>query len=630
MEKFRDILRKNWGYDDFRGIQPDIIRSIAGGHDTLGLMPTGGGKSITFQVPSLAMEGMTIVVTPLIALMKDQVENLCMRGIRAATIHGGLSHEEILKHLDNSVYGAYKFLYVSPERLGSELFQAKLRRMKINFITVDEAHCISQWGYDFRPAYLQIAEIRNVLPGVPVLALTATATPRVVDDICRQLNFPQEKRHVFRMSFARPNLRYIVRRTEDKEAEIIHILSRVGGAAIVYTRSRQGTGDVARLLNENGIKAISYHAGLSETDKDVRQRAWQEGETRVMVATNAFGMGIDKSDVRLVVHMDLPDSVEAYFQEAGRAGHDGQKSYAVLLYNNGDHGKMLRRIPETFPPREFVDKVYEDLGSYFQLGVGYGEGASYEFNIDRFCTAFKHFPVQTVSALRLLTRAGYIDFREETDNTSRLFFLVRRDELYGIHHFAPLTEEVLHHVLRNYSGVFSDYVCIDESLLAHACECTPHEVYEILKMLSRQRIIHYIPRKKIPHITYLVRRLANAPLSRNVYDERRDDYVRRIESILQYASTDAICRSRYLLDYFADSTATDCGHCDVCIGRRKNTSGVTELAALYTELLADGSCRDLTDFPCGRFDESVRILALQYLSGAGLVRQTDKGYVICR
>ncbi len=503
---FAEILRQHWGFNSFRGIQEDIIRSIAAGHDTLGLMPTGGGKSITFQVPALTMEGLCLVVTPLIALMKDQVANLRRRGIQAAAIYSGQSREEILKHLDNAVFGAYKFLYVSPERLSSDIFLKKLARIRVSFITVDEAHCISQWGYDFRPSYLAIGEIRKALPEAPVLALTATATERVMEDICRQLAF-RDGSNVFRMSFARKNLRYIVRHTEDKAAELIHILNSVPGSAIVYTRSRRGTKEVAKLLCDNGITALYYHAGLTNVEKDVRQREWQEGATRVMVATNAFGMGIDKSDVRLVVHMDLPDSIEAYFQEAGRGGRDGKTAYAVLLYNRRDHTKMVRRIPETFPEKDYIRKVYDHLAYYFQLAVGDGYNVNYEFNLERFCVVYKFFPTSVVSALNILTRAGYINFREEEENTSRLMFIVDRDELYRFKHLDRQTDDMLRAILRTYGGVFSSYVYIDEDLLGHACNLSAHEVYDTLVRLTHLRIIHYVPRKSTPYITYLSRRV---------------------------------------------------------------------------------------------------------------------------
>ena len=384
------LLKKYWGYDDFRGIQREIIESIGSGHDTLGLMPTGGGKSITFQVPALAQEGVCIVITPLIALMKDQVQNLRRRGIRAAAIYSGMAHDQVLTTLENAVFGAVKLLYVSPERLSSELFRTKLRHMKVSFITVDEAHCISQWGYDFRPSYLEIADIRHELPGVPVLALTATATPAVVDDIQQRLEFTE--RRVFRMSFERKNLAYIVRDAADKRDELIHILSNVAGSAIVYVRSRRRTKEIADLLNDAGISATFYHAGLDTADKDQRQKSWQQDEVRVMVATNAFGMGIDKPDVRIVLHIDCPDSIEAYFQEAGRAGRDGQKSYAVLLYNGNDQRKLLKRIADTFPEKDYIRKVYDHLAYYYQVATGSGYNMTFEFNVDDFCQKFRHFP----------------------------------------------------------------------------------------------------------------------------------------------------------------------------------------------------------------------------------------------
>ena len=415
IEDYQSILRQYWGYDDFRGIQREIIESIGSGNDTLGLMPTGGGKSITFQVPALAQEGTCIVITPLIALMKDQVDNLRRRGIRAAAIYSGLTHEEIITTLENCIFGGIRILYVSPERLSSELFQTKLRHMKVSFITVDEAHCISQWGYDFRPSYLEIAKIRKLLPGVPVLALTATATPQVVEDIQEKLGFPpanqtEEKPHVFRMSFERKNLAYVVRNTADKREELIHILSSMKGSAIVYARSRRRTKEFADFINEAGITATFYHAGLDSVVKDDRQKAWQEDKVRVMVATNAFGMGIDKPDVRLVIHIDSPDSIEAYFQEAGRAGRDGLKAYAVLLYNNADQRKLEKRIADTFPEKDYIREVYEHLAYFYQIGVGSGYNHTFEFNIDQFCHTFHHFPIQVDSALKILTRAGYIEY----------------------------------------------------------------------------------------------------------------------------------------------------------------------------------------------------------------------------
>lgn len=585
-DRFRDILHEYWGYDDFRGIQQDIIRSIASGNDTLGLMPTGGGKSITFQVPALALEGMTIVVTPLVALMKDQVDHLKRRGIRAAAIHAGMSRADIVACLDNCVFGAYKLLYLSPERLSSELFVGKLRRMKVSFITVDEAHCISQWGYDFRPAYLEIARLRDHLPDVPVLALTATATPRVVDDICDRLRFRPDRTAVFRMSFARPNLSYVVRKTKDKTAELLHILSRVDGSAIVYTRSRQKTREVAELLREKGFTALNFHAGLTELDKDVRQRLWHDDEIRVMVATNAFGMGIDKPNVRLVIHLDMPDAIEAYFQEAGRAGRDGQTAYAILLYNASDATRVSRRVEENFPAKDYIADTYDDLAYFFQLAVGDGQSVCYEFNIEKFCRVFHRFPLPVMSALQILTRAGYIEFRESEDNLSRLMFLLSRDELYRLHRQTANTEKVISTILRRYGGVFADYVFIEERMIAQQTELKPHEVYEILVNLNRQRVIHYVPRKKIPHITYLQRRVDRVVLSRAVYEERRDNYAQRCREMLRYAQQEEACRSSFMLNYFGEKDTADCGRCDVCLSKRRADTDIKVLTESLRQQIA--------------------------------------------
>ena len=461
---YKEILKQHWGYDDFRGIQEEIINSIGNGHDTLGLMPTGGGKSITFQVPALAKEGLCLVITPLIALMKDQVRNLREKGIKAIAIYSGMTREEIVVALENCIFGNYKFLYISPERLDTEIFQAKLRHMKISMITIDESHCISQWGYDFRPAYLKIADIRKLLPNVPVLALTATATPEVVKDIQQKLEFKKGS-NVFRMSFERKNLAYIVRPTENKQEELLHILHSVNGSAIVYTRNRKRTREVAELLTNNDITATFYHAGLNNDVKDVRQKSWLTGEHRVMVATNAFGMGIDKPDVRIVIHMDLPDSPEAYFQEAGRAGRDGQKAYAVLLYAKSDKVNLNKRISDTFPDKDYIRKVYEDLQFYFQMAMGDGLGCTLAFNLDEFCRNFKYFPIQVDSALKILTRAGYLEYTDEQDNASRLIFTLRRDELYKLQEYNNDTEKLLNTILRSYTGLFTDYAYINEESL---------------------------------------------------------------------------------------------------------------------------------------------------------------------
>lgn len=612
---FRSILLQYWGYPDFRGIQADIIQSIAEGRDTLGLMPTGGGKSITFQVPALAMEGVCIVVTPLIALMKDQVMHLKQRGISAEAIYMGQSRDEVMRILDNAVFGAVKFLYISPERIASELFQHKVRGMKVCFITVDEAHCISQWGYDFRPAYLKIVELRQLVPNVPILALTATATPKVVDDIQNNLGFAEK--NVFRMSFERKNLRYIVRTTENKFNELVHILRSVEGPAIVYTRSRQGTVDVAQALVVEGFTALHYHAGLSNVEKDVRQRSWQEDDTRVMVATNAFGMGIDKPDVRLVIHMEAPDSIEAYFQEAGRAGRDGKCSYAVLLQDRGDNTRMLRTVSENFPELDYVRHIYDDLANFFQMPEGEGEGVTREFLLDKFCINFRRFPIQVESALRILELAGYLHYREAEENVSRVIFLVNRDDLYRQQGLTPMLDRVLNALLRHYCGLFADYVMIDEEVVAKTCGCTPREVYEQLKALTHMRVLNYIPKKCASYITYLTRRLEGRSLlfPPIVYAQRKEQYIKRIQSVIDYASRTDVCRSVYLLAYFGENDVAPCGGCDVCLEQRRQDLDPIVVAELLLQRLSVGQSYPVSELSdvCKHISATVKKQAWTYL-----------------
>jgi ATP-dependent DNA helicase RecQ len=638
IEDYQSILRQYWGYDDFRGIQREIIESIGSGNDTLGLMPTGGGKSITFQVPALAQEGTCIVITPLIALMKDQVDNLRRRGIRAAAIYSGLTHEEIITTLENCIFGGIRILYVSPERLSSELFQTKLRHMKVSFITVDEAHCISQWGYDFRPSYLEIAKIRKLLRGVPVLALTATATPQVVEDIQEKLGFPpanqtEEKPHVFRMSFERKNLAYVVRNTADKREELIHILSSMKGSAIVYARSRRRTKEFADFINEAGITATFYHAGLDSVVKDDRQKAWQEDKVRVMVATNAFGMGIDKPDVRLVIHIDSPDSIEAYFQEAGRAGRDGLKAYAVLLYNNADQRKLEKRIADTFPEKDYIREVYEHLAYFYQIGVGSGYNHTFEFNIDQFCHTFHHFPIQVDSALKILTRAGYIEYTEEQDNQARVMFTVSRNDLYRLENNTPNEEKVITTLLRNYGGLFTDYNYIDEAFLASQCGLQPHQVYMVLKSLSQRHILHFIPQKKTPYIRYTQRRedKEHIQLMPDVYEKRKQQYIERIHAMVNYADCDHICRSRYLLRYFGEDNDHDCRQCDVCLSHRpqgivSEPSFNTAMEQIIT-LLEDGKPHPITDLRDIQLPTAELDAALDYLLKEEYIRQED-GFIV--
>lgn len=582
---YKEILKQYWNYDNFRGIQEEIIESIGKGHDTLGLMPTGGGKSITFQVPALAQPGLCLVITPLIALMKDQVRNLRDRGIKALAVYSGMTREEIVVALENCIFGDYKFLYISPERLDTDIFRAKLRNMKINMITVDESHCISQWGYDFRPAYLKISEIRELLPTVPVLALTATATPEVVKDIQTKLGF-REDSHIFRMSFERKNLAYIVRNTESKQEELLHILNSVSGSAIVYTRNRKRTREVAELLVNNEITATFYHAGLNNDVKDQRQRSWLSGESRVMVATNAFGMGIDKPDVRLVIHVDLPDSPEAYFQEAGRAGRDGQKAYAVLLYAKSDKATLSKRITDTFPDKEYIRKVYEDVNYYFQMAMGDGLGCTFAFNLDEFCRNFKHFPVQADSALKILTRAGYLEYTDEQDNASRILFTIHRDELYKLRETDPETEKLINVILRSYTGLFTDYAYINEDSLAIRSGLTRQRIYEILLMLTRRHILHYIPRKKTPYIIYTRERqeAGRLAITRDIYEERKESYITRIKAMTEYATAEDKCRSRMLLRYFGEKNEHNCGLCDVCLSKHHSGMKLGEFQEMENQI----------------------------------------------
>mgnify|MGYP000821440431 FL=1 len=562
------LLKQYWGYDTFRGIQEDIINSITEGRDTLGLMPTGGGKSITFQVPALAKEGLCLVITPLIALMKDQVQNLKKRGIKALAIYSGMSRQEIIVTLENCIFGNFKFLYISPERLDTEIFRTKLQKMKISMITVDESHCISQWGYDFRPAYLKIAEIRELLPGVPILALTATATPEVVKDIQARLHFREE--NVFRMSFERKNLVYIVRKTENKTGELLHILRRMPGSAIIYVRNRRRTKEITELLHNEDITADFYHAGLDDATKDIRQHRWQSGESRVMVATNAFGMGIDKPDVRIVIHMDLPDSIEAYFQEAGRAGRDGQKAYAVILYAKSDKTTLHKRILDTFPEKEYIRDVYEHLQYYYQMAMGDGLDCVREFNIEDFCRKFKYFPVPVDSALRILTQAGYLEYTAEQDSTSRILFTIRRDELYRLREMGEDMDRLIQAVLRSYTGVFTDYTYINEASLAICTGLTRRQIYEMLVHLAKLRIVSYIPHKKTPYIIYTRERVEaqRIHISPEVYEHRKARYETRINAMLDYVTNDTVCRSRMLLDYFGERNEHNCGQCDTCISLR--------------------------------------------------------------
>lgn len=599
MDKYQKTLKRYWGYDDFRSIQRDIIQSVCEGHDTLGLMPTGGGKSVTFQVPALCMEGVCIVITPLIALMKDQVYQLRQRGILAAAVYSGMSHDDVLRTLDNCILGRTRLLYVSPERLSSDLFVTKLRHMRVSFITVDEAHCISQWGYDFRPSYLDIATIRTLVPDVPVLALTATATPAVVDDIQDKLRRPDDdgegKFSVFSMSFERKNLSYIVRETADKRFELTEILRQSTSSAIVYVRSRRHARELSELLCQEGISATFYHAGIEPVEKDLRQTGWQSDDIRVIVATNAFGMGIDKPDVRTVVHYDCPDSIEAYFQEAGRAGRDGKPAEAILLYGQQDIGKLRKRVADTFPDKEFIRQVYDHLAYYYQIALGDGNGVAHEFNIDDFCYKFHHFSVNVHSALQILQRAGYIEYSADRDNASRVTFTVERDELYRLSGNTPDEDRLIVTMLRNYPGMFTDYAYIDEALLANLSKTDRQQVHQILVQLSRKHIIRYIPPSQLPLLRYTQRRedSRNLLFPPEVYEIRRQQFSNRIEAVIAYLEDHSHCRSRLLLKYFGEKQQEDCGQCDVC--KTHSDDEVRDARQRILHCLSDGKPHLLTE-----------------------------------
>lgn len=635
IENYQLLLRQYWGYDSFRGVQQEIIESILSGRDTLGLMPTGGGKSLCFQVPALALPGLTVVVTPLIALMKDQVDHLCRRGITAVAIYSGMSREEIVVTLENCIFGNVKLLYVSPERLSSDLFQNKLRKMRVSFITVDEAHCISQWGYDFRPAYLEIAKIRDILNSssrqtaapIPILALTATATPKVVDDIQERLLFSEK--NVIGMSFARDNLAYVVRHTSDKMAELVHILSVYPHCAIVYVRSRKRCKEIAEFLNKNlspalskgegGLVATYYHAGLEHVVKEQRQEAWQNDEVRVMVATNAFGMGIDKADVRMVIHMDSPSSLEAYFQEAGRAGRDGKKAYAVLLHNSSDDSRLRRRISDSFPSKDFVREIYNQLAYFYQIAVGSGYGETHEFSIERFCTAYRRFPIHVEAALSILSQAGYIHYEAEPDNSARLRFLLGRGELYRLEEGSKEENTVITALLRCYGGLFVDYCYIDEGRVADLAGLDRNIVYRVLKDLDARHIVSFIPQRSTPLVTFTRSREDGEDIiiPETVYELRREQLTRNIDAVIAYLNNDYRCRSQQLLEYFGETGSKPCNICDVCRAEKEREATtdatVADARRLIMDLLSDRKPHSLTEVKQLPVDSSLIDAAMREL-----------------
>ena len=565
----KEILKTYWGYDDFRSLQEEIIRSVLDGKDTLALMPTGGGKSLTYQVSGLAMEGVCLVVTPLIALMKDQVEDLKNRQIPAEAIYTGMRRDRVESIINKCIYDTVKFLYVSPERLYSERFREKLRLMNVCLITVDEAHCISQWGYDFRPPYLRIAEVREFFPGVATLALTATATPEVVEDIQKQLRFSTP--NVLSKSFRRENISYVIRDTEAKPLELFNILSKVQGGAIVYVRTRLKASSIAAFLNKSGIKSDFYHAGLSSAQRARRQEAWKSGKVPVVVATNAFGMGIDKADVRVVVHYDVPDSPEAYFQEAGRAGRDGKRAYAVLLSSRAALGGLQKRIDDAFPPKDYILRVYEALANYYQLGEGEGQGRAFEFNLKLFARNFKLNEARVMSAISILEVAGFLGYTTDINSRSRVMFTVLRDRLYEFETGDPLLERLMVLLMRNYAGIFVQDAYVDEGFLADQLDVTRKVLYDAFISLAKRKIIRYVPGDVKPYIVYYQPRLplSYITIGREAYENRKELFVTKIGAMARYIRDDETCRQLLLMEYFGQKEEKPCGICDVCIGKKK-------------------------------------------------------------
>lgn len=564
----REVLLKYWGYRDFRPLQSEIVDSALGRTDTLGLLPTGGGKSITFQVPGLMMSGLTLVVTPLISLMKDQVDNLRARDIAATYVHSGLTRSEARLGLQKAELGKVKFLYLSPERLQSEQFRQRLRDFDVSMIVVDEAHCISQWGYDFRPSYLNIAKLRDIFPDAVVMALTASATPETVDDICRLLRFKPGFK-VFRKSFARPNINYIVRYTDNKPERLLTVLKNTRGSAIIYVRSRARTREIAELLADEGISADYYHAGLAPEDKDDKQQRWKTDAVRVMVATNAFGMGIDKPDVRVVIHYDLPSSIEEYYQEAGRAGRDGESCFAVVIASKRDKAVLSRRLSEAFPPREYIADIYEKACLFIDLAIGEGFNRVFDFDFGKFVQTYRLQETPARASLRLLSLTGYLEFVEDIDARARVMMVAAKNELYDMQ-LEPHHDEVLQYILRNCSGVFADYVNISETVIASHLNMSPDDVYQALLALTRAHAIHYVPRRSQPYLFFPSRRVLKKyiELPEDVYDRRRERMKQRIDAMKRLVFDPEMCRSNAILEYFGEEPSAPCGICDSCRSAR--------------------------------------------------------------
>lgn len=581
----KGILKKYWGYDEFRPMQQEIISSALAGKDTLALMPTGGGKSVCFQVPAMAREGICLVVSPLIALMKDQVQNLGSKGIKALAVYSGMTYSQIDAALDNAIYGDYKFLYVSPERLHTGIFRERVKKMDINFLVVDEAHCISQWGYDFRPAYLEISKIKELINDVPVIALTATATKSVAEDIMRILNFSEP--NVISSGFERKNLSYVVRNVDDKFGNMLKICNGVPGTGIVYVRERKRCEEISSFLRQNGITADFYHAGLSKELRNAKQDSWIKGETRVIVATNAFGMGIDKPDVRFVIHYDMPDSLEAYFQEAGRGGRDGKRSYATMLWNSTDISRLRQIHTISFPDIQYIKEIYQKVFIYLNIPYEEGKESVNKFNLVEFSKKYSLNSVSAYYAIKYLEQEGYWELTDEFDNPSRIMFAVGRDELYKVQIDNPALDSFIKSILRIYTALFSRLTPIDEEYIARVTMDSPAGVKEKLKQLSGLRIIKYIPKVRTPLIIMNYERLveSNLYISQKRYRERKDLYQKRIESIISYVKEDSVCRSRMLIDYFGQEVKDECGICDVCIRNRNNSNSSSRQLAVRKHIL---------------------------------------------
>lgn len=629
-----DILNKYWGYKSFRPLQEDIINSVLQGNDTIGLMPTGGGKSLTFQVPTLFyLSGIAIVVTPLISLMKDQVDNLERHNIKAVYFHSGMTLLENQLAWEKLINGGARFLYIAPERLSNERFMLALRGIEVKLIVVDEAHCISQWGYDFRPSYLNIKKLREIKPGVPILALTATATPEVTVDIARQLLLTNVK--LFKKSFVRDNISYLVRKSEAKIRDILHILTKTSGSSIIYVRSRKRCKDIEAYLTSAGISATFYHAGLDHRQKEIRQNLWQQSKVRVMVATNAFGMGIDKPDVRVVIHYDLPPSLEEYYQEAGRAGRDGLSSFAVLLTSKIDIGIMRRRVSEAFPERTVIKNLYEKICTFLHVSIGEGFDTVRQFDIEKFCRLFKFQEKQCRASLKLLSQAGYMHFNDSSDSRSRIKMACEREELYHISELSDLAEQVLAKVMRMYTGIFSDFVYVWEPEIATSLKISERDVYVTMLELSRKKILIYVPRSDLPMIYFPTSREETQCLliGVEIYERRKDNMEKRSESMIDYAFNENNCRVKRMLEYFGESNAGDCLKCDICrkeIAKlnsgRKTDEQLLKQIIEFIKRHPDGVTINAVESYCGEGKRQVADV-LTFLCNEGFIKWKNQSYI---